>query len=274
MPVLYLVGTPIGNLEDMTLRAIRILREVALVAAEDTRTARVLFSRYEIKTPLTSYHEQGSATKAPRLLRRLAEHDIALITEAGMPGVSDPGYALVRAALEQGFRVEVVPGPSAVTAALAVSGLPSDQFIFLGFLPRSAGQRRRLLTSTVDEPRTLVALEAPHRIKASLEELASVFGERQLAVCRELTKLHEEVFRGTAQQAAEHFQQPRGEFTLVIEGCSDLPEPVPDAEVIVQLRKLRQAGLRAKQAVAQVTRETGNRRREVYRLWVELEQGD
>ena len=272
MPVLYLVGTPIGNLEDITLRALRVLKDVALVAAEDTRKARVLFNRYEIKTPLTSYHEQGQRSKAPSLIKQLAGKDIALITEAGMPSVSDPGYALVRAALEGGFRVEVVPGPSAVTAALALSGLPSDQFVFLGFLPRAAGQRHRLLSSLLREPRTMVALEAPHRLIASLEEMASLFGDRPMAVCREMTKLHEEVYRGSPRQAAEHFQQPRGEFTLVIAGGKGLDEPLPETEITSRLRKLKQAGVRGKEAVTQVTPETGRARREVYRLWVDLDK--
>ena len=270
MPVLYLVGTPIGNLEDITLRALRVLQEVALVAAEDTRKARVLFGRYDIKTPLTSYHEQGQRSKAPSLARQLAERDIALISEAGMPSVSDPGYALVRAALEQGFRVEVIPGPSAVTAALAVSGLPSDQFLFLGFLPRTARQRRRSLTSARQEPRTLIALEAPHRLAASLEDIAAILGDRPMAVCRELTKLHEEVFRGTAREAAEHFRQPRGEFTLIIGGSEGRREAVPDTEVTARLLGLKAAGMRGKEAIAQVVGETGRARREVYRLWVQL----
>ncbi|MEE9285599.1 MAG: 16S rRNA (cytidine(1402)-2'-O)-methyltransferase [Dehalococcoidia bacterium] len=270
MATLYLVGTPIGNLEDMTLRAIRVLKEVSVVAAEDTRRARKLFARHGIATPLTTYHEQGRHAKLPDLLRRLRDQDVALITEAGMPVVSDPGYSLVTAALEQGVRVEAVPGPSAVTTALAVSGLPPEPFLFLGFLPRVARARRRLLTSVVGEPHTLVLFEAPHRLEAALREIDAIFGQRRLAVCRELTKLHEEVFRGTAAQALAHFRPPRGEFTLVIAGRDRPPEPAGDAQVRARLRQLRDEDVGPRKAVALATQESGRPRREVYRLWVEL----
>ncbi|MBI3743069.1 MAG: 16S rRNA (cytidine(1402)-2'-O)-methyltransferase [Chloroflexi bacterium] len=273
MPTLYIVGTPIGNLEDVTFRSLRVLREVSVVAAEDTRRAMVLFSRHGISTPLVSYHEQGSRTKLAPLLEKLREHDVALITDAGMPGISDPGYALVTAALKQGARVEVVPGPSAVTAALAVSGLPPDQFVFLGFLPRTPGERRRLLESVSRERRTLVVFEAPHRLRASLGDIAKVLGERRLAVCRELTKLHEEVFRGTASEALAHFESPRGEITLVIAGATETPQAeivaeASDDEVRRRLRSLTRDGSSGRDAVDAVVAETGRARREVYRLWV------
>lgn len=272
MPTLYLVGTPIGNLEDITLRAVRVLKEVGLVAAEDTRRARILFSRHGIATPLTSYHEQGSRSKTPALLRALAEQDVALITEAGMPTISDPGFRLVRAAIEQGVPVEVVPGPSAVSSALALSGLPPDQFVFLGFLPRRAPDRRRLLESIAGESRTLIAFEAPHRLIASLRDVEAVLGNRSVAVCRELTKLHEEVFRGTVQQAREHFAQPRGEFTLVIEGGEAGSTPPDPREVKERLGALRREGLKGREATGQVSKEYGLPRREVYRLWLETKR--
>ena len=277
MPTLYIVGTPIGNLEDMTFRALRVLREVSVVAAEDTRRAMVLFSRHGISTPLMSYHEQGSRAKLAPLLEKLREHDVALITDAGMPGISDPGYALVQAALEQGARVEVVPGPSAVTAALAVSGLPPDQFVFLGFLPRTPGERRRLLESVSRERRTLVAFEAPHRLRASLGDIAKALGERRIAVCRELTKMHEEVFRGTASEAIAHFELPRGEITLVIAGATEAiqAEAVAEAsddEVRRRLRSLTRGGSSGRDAVDAVAAETGRARREVYRLWVGMKR--
>jgi len=202
------------------LRALKVLRQVELIAAEDTRRTKHLLSKYEVKTPVTSYHEHNKRTKLPRLLRHLEQKDLALVSEAGMPGISDPGYELVAAAIERGVKVAPIPGPSAITAALAASGLPTRQFIYLGFLPRKKGERRKLLQSLSEEQRTLVAFESPHRLRATLEDLRDVLGERRLAIGRELTKLHEEVFYGTPSEALEHFPQPRGEFTLVIAGKS------------------------------------------------------
>ena len=272
MPTLYLVGTPIGNLEDVTLRALRVLKEVGLIAAEDTRRARILMQRYEIETPLTSYHEQGRGSSAASLVRQLADKDIALISEAGMPSVSDPGFALVREALGHGFRVEVVPGPSVATAAVAVSGLPSNQFVFLGFLPRTTGKRRRFLESVQHDPRTLIVLEAPHRIRESLADIADLFGERPIAVCRELTKLHEEVYRGTVAGASAHFDKPKGEFTLVIGGSEQQPAPLAEDEVRERLLALRAQGLSGKDVVTQVSGEAGRPRKEVYRYWIEIQE--
>jgi 16S rRNA (cytidine1402-2'-O)-methyltransferase len=218
MPILYVVGTPIGNLEDISVRALRVLREVGLIAAEDTRRTRRLLSAYDIDTPLTSYHEHSNKAKLNQLLGHLEREDVALVSEAGMPGLSDPGYDLVVAAIDRGICVVAVPGPSAVITALVVSGLPTDQFVYVGFLPRRKGQRQRLLGSMCDESRTIVAFEAPHRLTEALTDIGGILGDRRVSVCRELTKVHEEIFRGTVSQAREHFTQPRGEFSLVIEG--------------------------------------------------------
>jgi len=218
MPVLYVIATPIGNLEDISLRALRLLQEVKLIAAEDTRTTRHLLNAHNIKTPLTSYHEHSKRAKLDYLLNFLEEEDLALVSEAGMPGLSDPGYELIVAAIERGISVVPIPGASAVITALVVSGLPTDQFLYLGFLPRRKGQRQRLLSSIVDEPRTIVAFETPHRLREALSDIEEIIGNRRLSVCRELTKVHEEIFRGRVSQAREHFVEPRGEFTLVIEG--------------------------------------------------------
>jgi len=218
MPVLYVIATPIGNLEDISLRALRLLQEVKLIAAEDTRTTRHLLNAHNIKTPLTSYHEHSKRAKLDYLLNFLEKEDLALVSEAGMPGLSDPGYELIVAAIEHGISVVPIPGASAVITALVVSGLPTDQFIYLGFLPRRKGQRQRLLSSIVDEPRTIVAFETPHRLREALSDIEEILGNRRLSVCRELTKVHEEIFRGRVSQAREHFVEPRGEFTLVIEG--------------------------------------------------------
>jgi len=220
MAELYLVATPIGNLEDITLRALRVLREVDLIAAEDTRTARKLLSHHGIRARLLSYNDHNKQARIPRILAALRQGAVALVSEAGMPGISDPGQDLVAAAAEAGFPVVPIPGPSAVTAALAVSGLPTRQFTYLGFLPRRAGERRRLLASLAAEPRTIVAFESPHRLRPALADLLAVFGDRRIAVCRELTKAFEEVFRGRISDALERFPEPRGEFTLVIEGAS------------------------------------------------------
>jgi 16S rRNA (cytidine1402-2'-O)-methyltransferase len=218
MPILYVVATPIGNLEDISLRALRVLREVKLIAAEDTRKTRRLLNAYNIQTQLTSYHEHSRRAKLDYLLGCLEKEDLALVSEAGTPGLSDPGYDLIVTAIERGMRVVPVPGPSAVITALVVSGLPTDQFVYVGFLPRRKGQRQRLLSSMCDEPRSIVAFETPHRLREALSDIEDVLGDRRVSVCRELTKVHEEVFRGRVSQAKEHFTEPRGEFSLVVEG--------------------------------------------------------
>jgi 16S rRNA (cytidine1402-2'-O)-methyltransferase len=218
MSVLYVIATPIGNLEDISLRALRLLREVNLIAAEDTRTTRSLLKAYDIKTPLTSYHEHSRRAKLDYLLDHLENEDVALVSEAGMPGLSDPGYDLIVAAIERRITVVPVPGASSVITALVVSGLPTDQFLYIGFLPRRKGQRQRLLASIGEERGTIVAFETPHRLAEALSDIEEILGDRRICVCRELTKVHEEVFRGKLSEAREHFVEPRGEFSLVIEG--------------------------------------------------------
>ena len=269
MPRLYLVATPIGNLEDITLRALRVLREVGLIAAEDTRTTRRLLRRYEIDTPITSYHEHNRRAMLPRLLEALAEKDVALVSDAGTPGISDPGCDLVEACWNAGVQVVPVPGPSAVTAALAAAGVNADRFLFAGFLPRKRGARRALLDSLAAERRPLVLFEAPHRLLDTLADLDEIFGDRRVVICRELTKLHEEVFRGAASDALDHFREPRGEFTLVIEGGdpSDASTSRDEAARLASL--LRSKGGSLKESVAQIVEETGVSRREAYRIWLE-----
>jgi 16S rRNA (cytidine1402-2'-O)-methyltransferase len=218
---LYVVATPIGNLEDVTLRALRILREVPVVAAEDTRVTRTLFRAHDIQTPLVSFHEFTSSHRRERLVDRLEEGDVALVTDAGMPGISDPGFPLIRDALAAGHEVVPIPGPSAVLSALVASGLPTHSFAFHGFLPRTSAQRRTFFRKHADEEETVVVYESPHRITKALADLVAELGEdRPVAVARELTKKFEQVVRGTAGEALEHFttHEPRGEFTLVIGG--------------------------------------------------------
>jgi 16S rRNA (cytidine1402-2'-O)-methyltransferase len=270
MPTLYLVATPIGNLEDVTLRALRVLREVALIAAEDTRTTRKLLAHHGIPARLTSYHEHNKAQKIPYLLTILEQRDVALVSEAGMPAVSDPGVDLVAAAVAAGAAVIAIPGPSAVVTALAVSGLSTRQFTYVGFLPRRTAERRRLLSALAGDPRTIVALESPHRFPSSLADLLAALGDRRIAVCRELTKLHEEVFRGRISEALAHFGEPRGEFTLVIEGTLAHEGTPPDeAAVRAELRRLKERGLGARRAVGEVALRFGLPHREAYRLWLQ-----
>jgi 16S rRNA (cytidine1402-2'-O)-methyltransferase len=271
---LYVVGTPIGNLEDITLRALRILKEVTLIAAEDTRRARILVRRYEIETPVTSYFEGNKLTKLETVLGALDAGDVALISEAGMPGLSDPGYELIRAAIERGYPVVPVPGPSALVTALVVSGLPSDSFLYLGFLPRRRNARRRLLTKVAQECRTLVAFEAPHRLRASLADIEDVLGDRPLAVCRELTKLHEEVWRGIVSEARAYFDEvePRGEFTLVVGGALEERERWDEGQVQAALEELLAQGMLRPAAARRVAAASGWSRAEVYTLGLEGEQ--
>ena len=269
MPTLYVVATPIGNLEDISRRALRTLREVELIAAEDTRRTKKLLTAYDIKTPMTSYHEQNKRAKLGYILGQLEEGDVALVSDAGTPGISDPGYELIATASQQDIPVVPIPGPSAIITALVISGLPTDRFIYIGFLPRKPGDRRRLLESVAGESGTIVTLETPHRLKEALDDIMLVLGDRRVAICRQLTKIHEEVFRGRISQAMEHFTQPRGEFTLVIEGTRD-EKPRLTVNIEQQLRQMRQSGLTAKEAVARVARDTGLSKRELYRTWLEV----
>jgi 16S rRNA (cytidine1402-2'-O)-methyltransferase len=214
---LYVVSTPIGNLEDVTLRALRVLREAAIIAAEDTRHTAKLLQRYDIRTPTTSCHEHNEQQKLPALIGRLKSGDrVALVSDAGTPGVRDPGYRLIRQAIEEGIKVEVVPGPSAVLTALAASGLPTDTFAFLGFPPAKGKARADWMAAIGSEPRTVVFFEAPHRVRATLRDLVAILGDRPVAIGRELTKVHEEILRGTAESLLGRLPEPRGEFTLVV----------------------------------------------------------
>jgi 16S rRNA (cytidine1402-2'-O)-methyltransferase len=251
---------------------------VSLVAAEDTRVSRKLLNHLGIRPRTTSFHQHNWRDKLDGVLAELAQGDVALVTDAGMPGISDPGSELVAAAAQAGYKVEVVPGPSAVTSALALSGFPGDAFLFLGFLPRRKKERQAGMRDALSSNVPLVIFEAPHRLRSTLTDLDTVFGGRPLAVCRELTKLHEEVFRGTAAQALDHFDSPRGEVVVVIQGrkaetgsqseAADLV--ATDADLRRRLSELRLAGVKAKDAVAQVADATGLAKNRVYQIWVEL----
>jgi len=268
---LFLVATPIGNLEDITLRALRVLGQVGLVAAEDTRRTRILFDRHAIRTPLLSYHEHNKHERLPRLLQALQVGEVALVSDAGTPGLSDPGYELVRAALAEGHTVTPVPGPSALLAALVASGLPSDSFVFAGYLPRRARERQRALEELAPETRTLILFETPHRLLAALQAMVKLLGpDRQAAVCRELTKLHEQILRGSLAELLEHFRReaPRGEITLVVAG-RPAQARWEAAEVRRELDERLAAGEPPARAAREVAARAGWARGEVYRLATE-----
>jgi len=268
--VLYLVSTPIGNLEDLTLRALRILREVPRIACEDTRRTRKLLARYSISTTVVSYHRFNEDRVVAQLIRGLfAGQNLALVTDGGTPSVSDPGFSLVRAATAQGIPVVPLPGASASLAALVASGLPSNAFSFLGFLPHRSSERRRFLESFRDRPETLVFFDSPRRVASSLAEMAVIFGDRSAAVCREMTKVHEEFLRGKLAQLAERLKPGpvRGEVTLVVAGASPrASQHADDATLREEVdREVLVAGKTRRDAVRTVARTRGLTKRLVYR---------
>jgi len=267
--ILFLVATPIGNLDDISLRAIRVLREADLIAAEDTRHTAKLLHHYDIRRPTTSLHEHNEHEKAPVLVGRLrAGARIALVTDAGTPAVSDPGYRLVRAAIDAGIRVEAIPGPSAVLAALVSSGLPTDGFVFAGFPPPKAAARRAWFEALETEPRTLVFFEAPHRIKATLETALDTLGDREASLGRELTKLHEEIIRGPLSAVLRQLGEPRGEFTVVVSGCPDVSlnqrAQVSDNQLLAEFGHLTENGMGRREALSELARRHKLRSRDVF----------
>lgn len=271
---LYVVATPIGNLEDVTLRALRVLREVDVVAAEDTRQVRKLLDHYGIRTQVTSYHEHNERARAAQLLAALqAGRSVALVSDAGTPLLSDPGYHLVRACAQAGIPVVPVPGPSAVTAALVASGLPTRRFLFVGFPPRKGPARRKFFAELRDQQATLVLFESPQRLADCLRDLLETLGDRQVAVCRELTKVHEEVRRGSVSEVLESVKaQPvRGEVTVVVEGAAASQPDTGRVEDALRERLARGEGVR--EAAEAVARTFGLPRGPLYRLAVSLREG-
>jgi 16S rRNA (cytidine1402-2'-O)-methyltransferase len=269
---LYVVATPIGNLEDITIRAIRVLKEVHLIAAEDTRRTRVLLNTYQIFTPITSLYDQNESGKSGLLIAKLQEgKDVAYVSDAGTPGISDPGYILVRKAISLGIGVVPVPGASAVIAALSVSGLPMDSFIFLGFLPSKSVKRRQLLTSLKEEKRTLIFYESPHRLLSSLHDIKELLGEREMVVSREMTKIYEEFLRGPASRVLKGLGDGvvKGEVTLIVAGRSLEIPTYSDAELFHCCERLRQSeggGLSLRDMADRIAEETGVPRRRIYRV--------
>ena len=273
---LYIVATPIGNLEDITLRALRVLGQVALIAAEDTRTSRVLLRHYDIQTPLTSYHEHNKLSKLDTIFDALATGDVALVSDAGTPGISDPGYELIREAITRGVRVEPLPGASALVAALVASGLPTDGFVFLGFPPKKDRARRDFLAAVGAERRTLLLYESPNRLTDLLAAILDTLGDRPVSVARELSKIYEEHRRGPVSDVLAHYRQnpPRGEIVVVVGGA---PEPAQadwsEADVRAALRARLEAGEPLSSAARAVATAAGWDRRAVYGLGVEEKGG-
>jgi len=265
---LFLVATPIGNLEDISARALRILSQVVLIAAEDTRRTGRLLKHYAIKTRLISYHEHNKSEQISSIIRELDKGDVALVSDAGTPVLNDPGYELVRAALDAGIQVSPVPGPASPVAALVASGLPGDSFLYLGYIPRKRNPRRKLLQSVVELPYTLIFLETPQRLLDSLNELLEILGNRQICVAREITKLHEEFFRGRVRDAVEHFSGPdiKGEITLVVSGKEMASEAWSEDRVISEIHSRILQGQSASSISKGLAQESGWPRREIYSL--------
>ncbi|HAX77062.1 MAG TPA: 16S rRNA (cytidine(1402)-2'-O)-methyltransferase [Cyanobacteria bacterium UBA11372] len=275
--VLYLVGTPIGNLEDMTFRAVRILQAVDLIAAEDTRHTGKLLHHFQIATPQISYHEHNQKGRIPELIEKLSQGKaLALVTDAGMPGISDPGYELVKACIEYNIPVIPIPGVTAAITALSAAGLPTDRFVFEGFLPAKGQARKQRLEALTNESRSIILYEAPHRIGQTLSDLAAVLGEsRQIVLARELTKLHEEFWRGSIQDAIAHYttREPQGEFTLVLAGTQLETPQINDAAIVAELQHLLSQGLSRSQASRQLAALTSLPRRHIYQLALEIGDG-
>ena len=271
MGTLYLVATPIGNLEDISARALRMLREAGLIAAEDTRVTRKLLTHYGIKSRLISYFEHNKISRLDQILEALAEGDVALVSDAGTPGLNDPGYELVREAILAGHPVSAIPGPASPVAALVASGLPTDSFLYLGYVPRKSGERRAAFEDVANVPYTLVFLESPHRLVKTLVDMQSVLGDRNLAVARELTKLHEEIWRGRISGARQHFPEPRGEIVLVVGGkTASECRRWSQAKVQAAMQKQLKEGAAPTTAAAELSAQSGWTRREIYKLALSL----
>jgi len=272
---LYIVATPIGNLEDMTLRAIRVLKEADLIAAEDTRHSKHLLDRYQIETQLTSYHDHNKEEKAPVLVARMLEgKNIALVSDAGTPGISDPGYFLINLAIVQRISIIPIPGATAAIAALSVSGMPTDRFVFEGFLPAKHMARIKRLQDLAKEDRTIIFYEAPHKIISATEDMLEVLGDRRSVFTRELTKIHEEAIRGTLSEILNHLQTHsiKGEFTIIVHGASSEPlmQDIDTAEYLKNL--IIHRGLSKKEAVAAAAKELGLQKKEVYKESLKIDE--
>lgn len=271
---LYIVGTPIGNLEDMTFRAVRILQNVDLIAAEDTRHTGKLLQHFQVKTPQISYHDHNRFQRLGELLEKLHQgKTIALVTDAGMPGISDPGYELVKACAQENINIIPIPGVSASITGLSVSGLPTDRFIFEGFLPTKAKERQAKLEEFTRESRTIILYEAPHRVRQTLQDFVESFGsEREIVLARELTKLHEEIWRGVVGDALLYYKEkePKGEYTIILGGVAEMPLILSEDALKAELQELLKQGLTRSQATRQLSQQTSLPRRQLYQLSLTL----
>jgi 16S rRNA (cytidine1402-2'-O)-methyltransferase len=269
---LYIVATPIGNLEDMTFRAVRVLKEVSIIAAEDTRHTGILLRKYGISTPLTSLYDHVEKEKSASIIEKLKEGgDVAYVSDAGTPGVSDPGYILVREAVLAGIRVSPIPGASALTASLCASGLPMDSFVFMGFLPSRASRRLQLLADLKDEKKTVIFYESPNRLLDALKDIREAWGNRDIVISREVTKIHEEFVRGSVDEAIASFSDRvvKGEITIVVAGCRQVRQTLSDEEILTRAGALINGegeSLSRRDAATMIAEETGEPRRRIYNL--------
>ena len=274
MSTLYVIATPIGNLEDITFRALRILAEVDVIVAEDTRVTSKLLRKYEIKSAIESYSNKDIKYKTAKFLGYLENHDLALVTDAGTPAISDPGKDLVDQAITHGFKVVSVPGPSSLTASASISGLELSHFLYLGFLPNKSVARRKTLLAVVNLNYPLIIFESPHRLKDCLEDMKNVLGDRQVVICRELTKLHEEIFRGDITQAQQYFANPIGEFTIIIRNEVDEIIKNIDQNALnlaeELMVKLKQRGLTSKDVIPYLSKLSKIPRKTLYARWSDL----
>ncbi len=273
MSTLYLVATPIGNLKDISQRALQILSQVDMIAAEDTRQTGKLLKHYDIQTPLISFHEHSKRSKLQSLLDHLDQADLALVSDAGTPVLNDPGYELVREAIEAGYEISPIPGPSAPISALVASGLPAENFLYLGYLPRRSSDRRRAVNEVSNLPYTMIFFETPHRLLGALKDLLEELGDRELAVARELTKLHEEFFRGRISAALAHYtaNPPRGEITLVLAGCPPEEKTWSEEQLMAAIKVRKSQNIPPAQIASQLSAESNWPRREIYQLLIETD---
>lgn len=263
---LYIVSTPIGNLEDITLRALRILKSVDVIAAEDTRHSLKLLNYYNISKPMISYWKEKEKIRSDELIERLKRGEsIALITDSGTPGISDPGAIIIKRAIEEGFQPIAIPGPSAFIAALSISGLPTNEFVFIGFLPSKSKQRQDYLKNLYLESKTLIFYEAPHRILETLNDIRNIFGDRKCVVAKEITKIHEDILRGRISQIIEEIKKGKiaGEYVIIIEGKKDVKKIINE-EILSEIKLLMKKGLSRKEAVKKVAEEYGLSKKELY----------
>ncbi|MBM04110.1 MAG: 16S rRNA (cytidine(1402)-2'-O)-methyltransferase [Dehalococcoidia bacterium] len=275
MSSLYVVGTPIGNLEDITLRAIRILTEVDLIVCEDKRITSRLLNKYNIKTSMTSYNNYNKLSKVPYILSELEQKDIALVSDAGLPCINDPGQELVASAIDLGHKIVPIPGVSSVTTAVSISGMIFDQWVFVGFFPKQKSKRMELIDSIINDKKVTVLLESPHRLQSCLKFLLDNLGDRKITVCREMTKLYEDIFRGKISEAIDNFNNPKGEFIILIEAfiSDDIRKKTSESDVLKILKDIDVSKLKTKEIVDIVFNETGVSKKNIYKMWLDLSKG-